>query len=319
MTPRTRQLLAGLAALLVGIAASPGARAAGSDFVEAMRARRLILLHPAEPRPPAVEVLVLPVSRAFDQRSTSLCWVYATLSGLETALRVVQPASTVELSRRALQHATIEERWVRRIHQAGTYTGERGVAVDAMRFIRERGLVAFADFADVDDVYGHFDIEQAVAGAAGIPQQLRAMRRGVDIIYGVLPSITHLGDQTVSPAALAAAVVSGQRWESYAVSPDGSEGYRPHPDPDARPGAVSWHMPVAKLVARIRRALRSGYPVELTIGGHCVLINGAGYDQAGQPVWYRIKDSYPGYFYKADPARVMRHLVEVSTAKLAGD
>ncbi|MBI4862349.1 MAG: hypothetical protein HY815_19130 [Candidatus Riflebacteria bacterium] len=307
-------------ALLVVVLLGPGATsvalAAGSNHVEAMRVRRLVILDPAKAAPPDAELIVLPVSRGFDQRSTSLCWVYATLSGLESALRVRQPQSAVELSRRTMQVQTIEDRFLRKIHQTASYIGERGVAVDAMRLLAENGLVAFDDFTDIDDPYGSFDIAGAVDGAVGEPAKIAALQHGLARVYGVPPSTTHLEGVVVSRAALAEAVTAGQVWQSYAIANQGAEGYRPHPDPDARAGAVSWFMPAPRIVDRIKAALLAGYPLEITLGGHCLLLYGAAYDKLGKPTRYYIKDSYPGYFYKADPARVMENLVEMSTAKL---
>ena len=308
-----------LVVLLWAIACS-SARAAGSDYAEAMRVRRLIRVTEPRALPPGAEVLSLPVSRGFDQTGTSLCWSYATLNGLETRLRVAASACaagacTVELSRRAMQYLTIRDRWRLAIQGAASYTGERGVAVDAMRLIAEGGLVAFADHTDVTDAYGSFDIAQAVDAAPDLDAKYRALDGGLARVYGALPERTHFEATELTPAALAARVTQGLTWESYAVATDSVEGYRPHPDPDARPGVRSWFEPAAKLVERIHQALRAGEPVELTIGGHCVLIRGGAYDAAGHPLRYDIKDSYPDYFYAADPARIMRSLVEVTTRR----
>jgi hypothetical protein len=305
-----------VAAILMCVLAS-SAGAAGSDYAEAMRVRRLVIEDPSAPAPAAAEEIALPVSRPFDQRGTELCWAYATLSGLETAHRVRNPQTAVELSRRAMQYRTIEDRFLRRIHGTGTYAGERGVAVDAMRMIADGGLVAFGDFTDIDDPYGSTNIGSCVSAAVGVDAKIAALRAGLAEKYGVPPPETHLDGAPLTAASMAARLTEGQVWESYAVAHDGVEGYRPHPDPDARPGARAWFMPRAALVARIRAALKAGHPLELTIGGHCVLIYGAAYDPDGRPVRYLIKDSYPSYFYKADPARVMSQLVEVTTAKLA--
>jgi hypothetical protein len=303
-----------LAAALSG--ATGTALAAGSDYAEAMRVRRLVILDPAKPLRADAEALVLPVSRGFDQRATSLCWAYATLSGLETAARVRHPQSTLELSRRAMQAGTIEDRYLRKLARTGTYTGERGIALDAMMLIAKNGLVAFGDFTDIEDPYGSFNIGRAVDAAAGEQAKLEALRDGLARVYGVPPETTHLEGNSVSRSALASAVTTGQAWESYAIARSGAEGYRPHPDPDSRAGAVSWFMPASAIVERIRSALRAGYPLEITLGGHCLLLYGATYDERGVPTRYHIKDSYPGYFYKAEPARLMENLVEMSTPKL---
>lgn len=298
--------------LLLFLMLASACMAAGSDHAEAMRARRLVQVEPRA-LPPGAEVVTLPVSRGFHQRGTSLCWAYATLSGLETRLRVAAPASTVELSRRAMQYLTMRDRWRLKIQGQASYIGERGVAVDAMRMIAESGLIAFADHTDITDPYGSFDIAGAVLAAPDIEAKYRALDGGLARVYGMLPERTHFEGAEVTPAGLAARVVGELRWRSYAVAKDGVEGFRKHPDPDARPGVQAWFEPQAKLVARIRAALTGGEPVELTIGGHCVLIRGAAYDAQGNPLRYDIKDSYPDFFYEADPARIMRNLVEVTT------
>lgn len=290
--------------------------AAGSDYAEAMRVRRIVILDPARKVPDDGARIVLPVSRGFDQRSTSLCWAYASLSALETRLRVGSPGTTVELSRRAMQFQTIRDRFLRKIHQTGTYVGERGVAVDAFQLLTEGGLVAFDDFTDIDDPYGNFNIGAAVQNASGEAAKVHALEQGLARVYGVPPSTTHFEGQSMPATQLATTVKAGQVWESFAIATDGVEGYRPHPDPDSRAGARSMFISAQKLTGRIKQALAAGFPLEITLGGHCLLLYGATYDGAGLPTSYFIKDSYPGYFYKADPARIMETLVELTTAQL---
>ena len=217
-------------ALVAGLGGASDARAAGSDFAEAMRVRRLIILPADRPVEDEAEVLMLPVSRGFAQRSTSLCWAYAALSGLETRSRVLKPESKLELSRRAMQFHTIRDRWMRRINGTASYTGERGVAVDAMTMIGGGGLVAFDDFTDVDDAYGSFDFAGAIGAAPDVATKVRALDQGLTKVYGVPPALTHLEEAAVSSADLAATVTAGQVWESYAVAKDGVEGYRKHPE-----------------------------------------------------------------------------------------
>lgn len=298
--------------LMLFLVLATAAHAAGSNHAEAMRVRRLIRIE-RRALPPGAETISLPVSRGFHQRGTSLCWAYATLSALETRLRVAAPPCTVELSRRAMQSLTIRDRWRLKIQGLASYVGERGVAVDAMRLIEESGLVAFADHTDVADGYGTFDFASAIGAAPDLDAKYRALEGGLARVYGTLPGTTHFESTELSRAALAARVVGDLRWQSYAVAKDGVEGFGKHPDPDARPGVRAWFEPQAKLVARIRASLKAGEPLELTIGGHCVLIRGAAYDAAGNPLRYDIKDSYPDFFYEADPARIMRNLVEVTT------
>jgi hypothetical protein len=75
-------------------------------------------------------------------------------------------------------------------------------------------------------------------------------------------------------------------------------------------------MPAAAVAARIHDALAAGFSVEITIGGHCTLIYGGDFAENGAARTYYIKDSYPGYFYTADPRAVLANLVEMTTAVL---
>ncbi len=316
MLSRWSSLVLALSALGAALVSSQSL-AAGSDYAEAMRVRALLTLPtPAVVRSPDTAELRLPVSRGFDQGGTELCWAYAMLNGLETTYRVRHEDADLELSRRAMQYFTMENRHLLRIRGEASYLGERGVAVDAMSMLGNQGLVAFADFADVGDAYGNFDIRRAVDRAGSEAEKIAALHEGLAVVYGVPPAVTHLDDAELSPLELTAAVVEGQVWESYAISRDAAEGYRQHPDPDARPGVVSWYMPQARFEARIKAALAAGFPVEITVGGHCLLIYGARYDAAGRAQSYFIKDSYPGYFYEADPRETMANLVEMTTAVL---
>jgi hypothetical protein len=310
-------VIACLAPLLTALWTAPGLAAHG-DYAEAMRVRALI--ERAEPvaTPMAAETVRLPVSRGFHQLDTQLCWSYATLNALETNWRVKHPDATLELSRRAMQYLTMQDRYVRQITDVEDYISERGVAVDALRLLTDSGLVAFDDYPDIADAYGSYDIAAAVAAARGEAAKVAALNAGMDRVYGALPEATHIEERPATRAELAATVLDGEAWESYAIARSGDEGYRTHPDPDARSGARSWFMPVERFAPRIRAALESGHAVEITIGGHCVVIYGATYDAAGQPQTYFVKDSYPDYFYEASPRELMRNLVEMTTVRLDG-
>lgn len=291
---------------------------AGSNYAEAMRVRALIAQESAQTSQDfEVEQIKLPVSRGFHQLGTELCWSYAQLNALESAYRVRHESSNLELSRRTMQYYTIADRYVLRIHGEASYTGERGVAVDAMRLLTDNGLVAFADFTDIADPYGDFDLRRAVDRAPNEAAKLEVLEAGLGEIYGVPPQETHLESEApITRAALTENVIEGAVWQSYAISRDGREGWRAHPDPDARPGVQSWFMAASKIEARIKAALQAGYPVEITIGGHCLLIYGAAYDASSRPTRYFIKDSYPDYFYEANPRETLANLLEMTTAVL---
>lgn len=297
-----------------GVAAA--AHAAHGDYAEAMRVRKLIQRPAAEESPDVGETIKLPTSRGFNQGGTQLCWSYATLNALETNWLVRHPGTPLELSRRTMQYLTMQDRYARKIKHIEDYISERGVSVDALQLLTANGLVAFRDFTDIADPYGRYDIDGAIAAARDEAAKLAALDTGLAKVYGVPPEQTHLDGAEIARQELSRVVLDGTEWQSYAVARDGREGWRTHPDPDARHGAQSYFMPASKIVARIKAALQAGYAVEITIGGHCILIYGATYDASGAPVTYFIKDSYPDYFYEANPASILRELVEMTTVKL---
>src|SRR5688572_20293400 len=99
---------------------SRGAIAAHSDYAEAMRIRQLIQQDDTlDPR--TYESIVLPVSRGFHQLQTQLCWSYAALNTLETNYLVKHPEAQLELSRRAMQYFTYEDRYTRKINGIENY------------------------------------------------------------------------------------------------------------------------------------------------------------------------------------------------------
>ena len=63
----------------------------------------------------AKESYKLPISPPLDQGDSDLCWVYATLSMLESNYREKHPRSNIELSRAALQRDSIADRFEREI------------------------------------------------------------------------------------------------------------------------------------------------------------------------------------------------------------
>jgi hypothetical protein len=85
----------------------------------------------------AGESYTLPISRPTDQGDSDLCWVFATLSMLETNYRYRHPGSGIELSRGALQRQSIADRFRRMIHGSAAHLEDGGVAVDAIALIRE--------------------------------------------------------------------------------------------------------------------------------------------------------------------------------------
>ena len=101
---------------------------------------------PAEPggSQPA-ESYVLPITPPLDQGDSDLCWVYATLSILETNYLYRHPGSKISLSRGALQRDSIADRFARLIRGERSPLEDGGLAVEALALIRQDGLVARGD------------------------------------------------------------------------------------------------------------------------------------------------------------------------------
>ncbi len=332
MRPLLLSMLACAVLCLVGV---HPARGVDGDFQEAMRVRSLLhaeelslgaMPHARLQDPPVAETVLLPVSRGFSQRSTGLCWAYATLSALETIHLVRHPdGPDVELSRRAMQYYTMEDRYRRSIKQVNTYIREGGIVLDALRLIQSNGIVSFDDYADVADAYGYANISGMIAGAPTFTDKIIALYEGLDIVYAAPPTQTHVPvlaaaepNAAYTPAdvgELARFVLGRDVWQSYTPS-SAKTGFHAHPDPDARWENVSWHMPHSEFPGRIRQALMAGFPVVISIRNHALLVYGADYDADGSPITYYIKDSYPSYYYVTDADYLHANFWEMTTIKL---
>ena len=97
------------------------------------------------------EHYALPITPPLDQGDSDLCWVYATLSMLETNYLAGHPGSHIDLSRAALQLDSIADRFTRRIRGEPGKLEDGGLAVEALDLIRQYGLVARDDFHDIVD------------------------------------------------------------------------------------------------------------------------------------------------------------------------
>jgi len=340
----TQTILISTVLCLVGVTTVQGV---GGTYEEAMAVRRLLSARAphlenvplVQIQSPAVaETILLPVSRGFDQRNTSLCWAYATLNALETIYLVRNPEGLdVELSRRAMQYYTMEDRYRRSIKGVNTYLREVGVALDAIRLIQSNGIVLFGDYDDVSDPYGQASIRDMIDSGESFTDKITAMYAGMDIVYTAPPTLTHVpGRPTLDDpnrtyveaqaGDLARLALAGDVWQSYTPS-ETEVGFHDHPDPDARWETVSWYMPHSEFPDRIRQALQAGFPVIVSIQSHNVLIYGADYDSNGSPVTYYIKDSYErlhliagmsvsGYYYLCDADRLHENFWEMTTVKL---
>lgn len=306
------------------------------NYQEAMQIRRF--LNATEPylqqvpldkiqNLPVTETILLPVSQGFNQRGTGLCWAYATLNALETIYLVRNPEGLeVELSRRAMQYYTMEDRYRRSIKKVNTYITEAGIALDALPLIQSNGIVSFDDYYDITDPYGQANISDMISSAGSFTDKIIVMYWGMDIVYTAPPTQTHIPssptldnpDPTYVEAGagdLARLVLAGDVWQSYAPS-ETKVGFHDHPDPDSRWENMSWYMPRSEFPGRIKQALEAGFPVIVSIRTHGLLIYGADYDSNGSPIVYYIKDSHPDYYYLADADQLHESFWEMTTIKL---
>lgn len=111
-----------------------------------------------------------------DQGDSDLCWIFATLSMLETNYRVRHPGSEIELSRGALQLDSIADRFRRRINGKPIALEDGGLAVEALALIRQNGLLSRNDFHDIvgsDPIFP--SIEQKLARYANATDKEAAL------------------------------------------------------------------------------------------------------------------------------------------------
>lgn len=267
----------------------------------------------------SAKVVKLPVSRGFDQKDTSLCWVYSFLNAQETIFRVKNPGQELELSRAALQYRTMEDRLLRharRSENTPNMMKESGTPVDAWALAKKHGLVAFADFRDIlpQWMVPHYQVVAiSVAKAESPAEQETILTTELEKLFGVLPTQTHLGVQALAPVELAEKVLAGQEWVSYA--PGTQEALGPHADTDARPESQTFYTSLENIKRHVTEALKAGSPVNYTANGHVVLIYGATWDSRGKALKFHIKDSYQPFFYQADANKIFKELVEISVLK----
>ncbi len=261
------------------------------------------------------EHYVLPISPPMDQGNSDLCWVFATLSMLETNYRVRRPGSTIEFSRGALQLNSIADRFERRIRGEPIALEDGGLAVEALALIRRNGLINSNDFhpiVDSDPVFP--SIEQRLARYADASGKLAALNDALRLKLGVTPPMTHLDGETLSPARLARAVLGDEAWTEFDLSRDGAEGWGPSLDPDARPDTRVRYVNLAAMIDLIHQSLARGEAVVWGSTDHALLIYGGDYDPNGKPLSYLIKDSFAPYAYRASADAIHRILHDVTVA-----
>ena len=263
----------------------------------------------------AAERYVLPITEPLDQGKTGLCWVYATLSMLETNYMTRHPGAYVEFSRAALERDALADRFRRLIRGEPGEPGDGGLAVEALALIRQNGLVDRDDFRDVvSDAPVLATLKETVAGPADPEVKDRALDDALTAALGVAPATTHLEGKPVSPAALADAALEGQAWTEFDLARDGVEGWGPSHDPDARPDTQVRYVGLATLIDLIHRSLMHGEAVVTGSEDHAFLVYGADYDQQGRPLDYLIKDSLAPFAYRLSAAELHQELNDVTVA-----
>lgn len=252
----------------------------------------------------AVEVIKLPVSRGFDQKDSQLCWTHSFFNAIETIELIKNPSRKLELSRAAFQRRTMEDRFQRRLEGTDHFMSERGTPMDALALARRFGLVAWEDYTDI--VLG---TDRRYASLFRVAQTT-TLHEALDSVFRPWPQVTRFAGRSVTPLMLAEELLKDQTWVAFA--PGDNEGWGDHPDTDARPETRAYEMSLEKITDLIREALRDHRPVTYGGNGHSVLIYGASYDDAGKPLKYFIKDSYPSYFYEAAASKLHREMLEVT-------
>lgn len=265
--------------------------------------------------PAVAERYVLPITPPLDQGDSDLCWVYSTLSMLETNYKVRHPRSRIRLSHGAIQRAAIADRFRRRIRGQPVRLEEGGLAVEALALIRKHGLVARGDFhhaAASHPLYA--SIARKLAGATDPKLKHRVLEQELKKRLGAKPPTTHLDGQAVSPQRLAEAVLGHERWIEFDRSRDGVEGWGPSRDPDARPGTRVVYVKPDRMTDLIHRSLARGKAVVAGTADHAFLIYGADYDKSGKPLSYLIKDSLPPFTRRARAEEFAANLNDVTVA-----
>jgi hypothetical protein len=262
-----------------------------------------------------VERFVLPITPPLDQGDSDLCWVYATLSMLETNYKVRHPLSRIALSRGALQREAILDRLNRRIRGEPGHLENGGLAVEALALIRKGGLIAQGDFHRAiasDPIVSA--IAKKLSGASDPATKREVLKWELEARLGAKPASTHLDNRRLSPAQLADVMLGEKEWIEFDRSPDGVEGWGPSRDPDARPETRVLYVKLDRMIDLIHRSLRRGEAVVWGSKDHALLIYGGEYDGNSKPLAYWIKDSLAPYAYRARAETIHRKLNDVTVA-----
>jgi len=263
----------------------------------------------------AAEHYVLPITPPLDQGDSDLCWVYAALSMLETNYMQRHPGSRIALSRGYLQVASVADRFARVIDGEPIRLEEGGLAVEALALIRRYGLVAQSDFHEVvasDPIYA--SMKQELAETAVTSEKFEVLDDALADQLGAQPSLTHLDGRAVTPEQLAQVVLGSHEWVEFDLARNGTEGWAPSRDPDARPETRVMYVKFDRLIELIHDSLARGRAVVAGTEDHAFLIYGADYDSVGKPLSYMIKDSLAPLIRRSSAEEVHRMLNDVTVA-----
>ena len=271
-------------------------------------------IRPAEGQ--VAESYLLPITPPLDQGESDLCWVYATLSMLETNYMVRHPGSQITLSRGALQRDAIADRFLRLIRGEPRHLDNGGLPVEALALIRQNGLLAEDDFHNVVDQEDPIfpAIEQKLARYADPADRRKALDEALKTMLGAKPGTTHLDGDALSPAELARAVLGQEQWVEFDLARDGIEGWGSSHDPDARPETRVMYVKLDQMIELIHRSLARGKAVVWGSDSedHVLMIYGGDYAKDGTPLFYWIKDSLAPYTYRAPADTIHRQLDDVT-------
>lgn len=254
--------------------------------------------------PPLASSLKLHASPPLDQKHTGLCWVYATLSALETN-HFERTGEEILLSRRWLQYLNMRDRIARAFLGERTNFSEGGNALDAIRLARSSGLRRFDPANDVYRNLPYKDLRGEIARENSFENKTR-----VESLLALLFPDAELGAEP----RLADSIFGKEEWIEFAPNDAGKTGFDTHPDADARADTFAYYVARSETEEVIVSSLRKRRAVIIGVGGHIVMIYGVDFDKAGRPRAYHVKDSYAhpvtkfenSYFYSADPEKVAR-------------
>lgn len=210
---------------------------------------------------------------------------------------------------------SIADRFARRIRGEPRKLEEGGLPVEAVDLIRQKGLVALADFHDIVDPQPIFSsIDKELSRVADPEAKRKVLDEDLEATLGEPPSVTHLDGETLSPVDLAKAVLGGRDWVEFDRSRGGAEGWGPSRDPDARPDTRVMYVTLDRLIDLIHQSLRSGRAVVAGTDDHAFLVYGADYDKDGKPLSDPIKDLLEPFLYRAAAEELHAELNDVTVA-----